>query len=79
MPGRLVSRNPGSEGAREFEVICSVEPAVVAVAAEICLGLVRAKHPELACDGLAPRSLPASGQQLRLATAITTRAFGRLS
>jgi DICT domain-containing protein len=67
------------DGAREFEVLWSVEPAVVAVATEICLGLVRAQHPDLADDELAPRSMPASDQQLRLATAITTRAFGRLS
>jgi DICT domain-containing protein len=67
------------DGARVFEVLWSVEPAVVAVATEICLGLVRAEHPELAGDGLGPRSMPASDQQLRLATAITTRAFGRLS
>jgi hypothetical protein len=66
-------------GAREFEVFWSVEPSVVAVASEICLGLVRAEHPQLAGDGPQPRSTPSSDQQLRLATAITTRAFGRLS
>jgi DICT domain-containing protein len=67
------------DGARVFEVLWSVEPAVVAVATEICLGLVSAEHPALAGEVLAPRSMPASDQQLRLATAITTRAFGRLS
>lgn len=67
------------DGSREFEVLWSVEPAIVAVATEICLGLVTAERPELAGDGLAPRSMPASDHQLRLATAITTRAFGRLS
>ena len=67
-----------SDGAREFEVLWSVEPAVVQAATEICLGLLPMEHPGLADTGL-PRSAPASDQQLRLATAITTRAFGRLS
>jgi MerR family transcriptional regulator, light-induced transcriptional regulator len=68
-----------SDRDREFEVFWSVEPAVVAVATQICLGLVRARHPELVGEGLPPRPTPAADQQLRLATAITTRAFGRLS
>lgn len=67
------------DGAREFEVFWSVEPSVVAVATEICLGLVRGEHPELAGDGPPQHSTPSSDQQLRLATAIATRAFGRLS
>jgi MerR family transcriptional regulator, light-induced transcriptional regulator len=68
-----------SDGAREFEVLWSVEPDVVRAATEISLGLLGMEHPELAGDGLPPRSTPALGQQLRLATAISTRAFGRLS
>jgi hypothetical protein len=68
-----------SDGGPEFEVIWSVEPAAVRAATEICLGLLRKQHPELAADGLAPRSYPGSDEQLRLAAAITTRAFGRLS
>jgi len=67
-----------SDGAREFEVLWSVEPAVVQAATEICLSLLPMEHPGLADSGLL-RSTPASDQQLRLATAITMRAFGRLS
>jgi DICT domain-containing protein len=65
------------DSAREFEVLWSVEPAVVRSATEICLALVRAGHPELAVD--APPPALSADSQLRLATAITTRAFGRLS
>jgi DNA-binding transcriptional MerR regulator len=66
------------DAAREFEVLWSVEPTVVQAATEICLGLLPKEHRELADIGLR-RSTPVSDQQLRLATAITTRAFGRLS
>jgi DICT domain-containing protein len=67
-----------SDGAREFEVLWSVEPTVVRAATEICLGLLRMEHPELAGAALPPHSTPASDAQLHLATAITARALGRL-
>ena len=67
-----------SDDAREFEVLWSVEPAVVQAATAICLGLLPMEHPGLADTG-SLRGTPASDQQLRLATAITTRTFGRLS
>jgi DICT domain-containing protein len=71
---------PGSRS-RRFEVLWSVEPAVVRVATDICLGLVRRTQAELA-DRVATSRPALSGlpsdRQLRLAAAITTRAFGRL-
>jgi MerR family transcriptional regulator, light-induced transcriptional regulator len=64
---------------REFEVLWSVEPAVVRTATEVCLGLVELTHPELAARSRrSGPSGPPSDRQLRLATAITTRALGRL-
>jgi MerR family transcriptional regulator, light-induced transcriptional regulator len=70
-----VTRRP-RDSAREFEVLWSVEPAVVRSATEICLALVRAEHPEVGVD--APPPAVTAQSQFRLATAITTRAFGRL-
>jgi MerR family transcriptional regulator, light-induced transcriptional regulator len=67
--------------AREFEVIWSVEPDVVRTATEICASMIRRVDPELA-DELSDRSVPAppaADDQLRLAAAITIRAFGGLS
>jgi DICT domain-containing protein len=66
-----------SDRSREFEVLWSVEPTVVVAATEICLGLLRTEHSELA--SVTADATVAPEQQLRLATAITTRAFGRLS
>jgi DICT domain-containing protein len=66
--------------AREFEVIWSVEPDVVRAATEICAGMTRRSDPELA-ERLADRPMPAPpapADQLRLATAITTRTLGAL-
>ena len=71
-----VARRP-RDRARVFEVLWSVEPAVVRSATEICLGLVRAEHPDVAVE--APPPALTAESQLRLATAITTRAFGRLA
>jgi DICT domain-containing protein len=71
-----------SESAREFEVIWSVEPTVVRIATQVCLGLARRAWPQtaarLAGERPAPPSGPPSDEQLRLATAITTRTLGRL-
>jgi DICT domain-containing protein len=67
--------------ARTFDVIWSVDPAVVRVATDICLGLARQSDPELAeranDRGTVP-SAPPLEEQLRLAAAITTRTLGRL-
>jgi DICT domain-containing protein len=76
LPAARRRRDP----AREFEVIWSVEPEVVRAAAEICAGLTRRVDPELAArigERLAPAA-PAAADQLRLATAITTRTLGGL-
>jgi MerR family transcriptional regulator, light-induced transcriptional regulator len=67
------------DDARTFEVLWSVEPAVVRSATEICVALVRAEHPEVVPAEPSPPPALTAESQLRLATAITTRAFGRLS
>jgi DICT domain-containing protein len=68
------------DAARQFEVIWSVEPAVVRLATGVCVDLLRDFHPELA-DRAGDRAAvhPATEQQLRLAAAMTIRALGRLS
>ena len=77
LPAARRPRDP----AREFEVIWSVEPAVVRAAADVCIGLLRASAPELA-EGLdEERPAPpahASDLQLRLAAAIAGRTLARL-
>ena len=74
---------PPEDAAREFEVLWSVEPAAVHAAAQICLGLVRQAAPELFArfgDGKTRLpSGPVSDQQLRLASAITTRTLRALA
>jgi MerR family transcriptional regulator, light-induced transcriptional regulator len=66
------------DAAREFEVIWSVEPAVVRAAVGVCAGLVRASASELAerIDA-SPRAHTEDGQ-LRLAAAIAARTLARL-
>jgi len=68
---------PTRDAAREFEVLWSVEPAAVRAASQVCLGLMRRASPELAerfsDDALKLSAGPISDQQLRLASAITTR------
>jgi DICT domain-containing protein len=69
------------ERAREFEVIWSLEPEVVRAASEICLGLARRVDPRVV-DGVGERAAsapPAPAEQLRLATAIASRALEVLS
>jgi MerR family transcriptional regulator, light-induced transcriptional regulator len=77
LPATRRRRDP----AREFEVIWSVEPAVVRTAADVCLGLLRATAPELA-EGIGedrpPPAAHASDRQLRLAAAITARTLARV-
>jgi len=70
---------PRRDAARAFEVLWSVEPSVVRSATEICVALVRAEHPEVIADQPSPPPALTAATQLRLATAVTTRAFGRLS
>lgn len=76
----LPSVSSGRDLARTFEVIWSVDPAVVRVVTDICLGLARQSDPELAerADRGRVRSVPPLEEQLRLAAAITTRTLGRL-
>jgi len=78
LPSPATRRDP----AREFEVIWSVEPAVVRVATGVCLQLLRRVDPELADRvGESAPSFPpgpASDRQLRLAAAIATRTLGRI-
>lgn len=67
--------------AREFEVIWSVEPAVVRAATDVCLGLARAASAELATrlgDVQAEGPSHASDRQLRLAAAIAARTLAQL-
>ena len=68
------------DGAREFEVIWSVEPDVVRAATQVCVGLAREASPELAERLPEPGATPAPAaeSQLRLAAAITARTLGRL-
>jgi DICT domain-containing protein len=68
------------DGAREFEVIWSVEPDVVRAATQVCAGLAREASPELAERLPEPGATPAPAaeSQLRLAAAITARTLGRL-
>jgi DICT domain-containing protein len=66
------------DSARVFEVLWSVEPAVVRSATEICVALVRDQHPDVVPDEPSPPEALTAESQLQLATAITTRAFGRL-
>jgi MerR family transcriptional regulator, light-induced transcriptional regulator len=75
LPAARRRRDP----AREFEVIWSVEPAVVRTAADVCLRLLRASAPELV-DGLERPALPTdvADRQLRLAAAISARTLARL-
>jgi DICT domain-containing protein len=78
LPATRRQRDP----AREFEVIWSVEPAVVRTAADVCLGLLRASAPELAegiDDERRPPPVGSDDRQLRLAAAITGRTLARLA
>jgi MerR family transcriptional regulator, light-induced transcriptional regulator len=71
-----------SDAAREFDVLWSVEPALVRAASEICLGLARQVAPRLeerlAARLSSPPAAPPSDDQLRLATTIATRTLGQL-
>jgi DICT domain-containing protein len=68
------------DAARAFEVIWSVDPAIVRVATEICVGLAGTTAPDLV-EPFAerPPAAPPNDEQLRLATAITARTLERLS
>ena len=69
------------DGARSFELVLSVEPAVVRAASEAALDVVASTAPELAgrLRALLPDGPPPAGAgQLRLAAAITARLVGSL-
>jgi MerR family transcriptional regulator, light-induced transcriptional regulator len=69
------------DAARQFEVIWSVEPAVVRAAADVCTGLARAASPELAARLAEAGPEPPAhtpDRQLQLAAAITARTLARL-
>jgi MerR family transcriptional regulator, light-induced transcriptional regulator len=66
------------DAAREFQVIWSVEPAVVSAATDVCLGLARAVAPGLVAD-VGERSSAPVEDQLRLGAAITARTLGRVT
>jgi DICT domain-containing protein len=73
---------PRREHEREFEVIWSVEPAVVRVATEVCIGLARRGAPALAArldrrESKLPPG-PPSDRQLRFAAAIMTRTLNHM-
>lgn len=77
LPATSRRRDP----AREFEVVWSVEPAVVRAATDVCLGLARASSAELAArlsDTHPEGPARASDRQLRLAAAIAARTLARL-
>jgi DICT domain-containing protein len=73
----LASPRRRPDSAREFDVIWSVEPAVVRAATNFCLGLTRAAAPELVED-IGERAPPPAGEQLRLATAIAARTLAQV-
>jgi DNA-binding transcriptional MerR regulator len=67
---------------RVFEVIWSVEPAVVRAAARACADIVRDKRAALiepVAERLASAPAVTADEQLRLAAAITNRMLSRLS
>ena len=68
------------DSARTFEVIWSVEPAVVRSARDICASLAAAAAPELAArlGGRTDAPPPPGDEQLLLAAAITARTLERL-
>jgi hypothetical protein len=72
-----------TDAARELEVVWSVEPEVVRMAVQVCLELARRSFPAVG-DRLPDERVPASSgppsdAQLRLATAIASRALRRMS
>jgi len=76
-PPTTTARQP-----RSFESIWSVEPDAVLEAARICAGIAAAKRPALIDPvraRLASEPGPPTADQLRLATAITTRMLSYLS
>lgn len=69
------------ESERCFEAIWSVEPSVVREAARICASIVAAKRPALVAPfnaRLGSEPAPAADEQLRLATAVTSRMLSYL-
>jgi MerR family transcriptional regulator, light-induced transcriptional regulator len=74
-------RRQGADGEREFELLLSVEPAVVRTVARAGLDVAAETAPEPAArlrELLPAGPPPMTAGQLRLATAITARLIGRL-
>jgi DICT domain-containing protein len=66
---------------RAFEAIWSVEPRVVREAARMCVAIAASVRPDLAQSArpsLEPEPAPVTGEQLRLAAAITNRTLSYL-
>ena len=78
----LPVRSDGTDGDRLYESVWSVEPDVVWEAARICAGIAALKRPAL-IERVRPRLESSPGprgpEQLRLATAITSRLLASLS
>ena len=75
------ARRRRPDAAREFELVLSVEPAVVRAVAEAGLDIAAQAAPELAGElrrRLTDGPPPAEASQLRLASAITARLLGGL-
>jgi DICT domain-containing protein len=75
------ARRRGPDAEREFELVLSVEPAVVRAVAEAGLDVAAQAAPELAGElrgRLTDGPPPAEASQLRLASAITSRLLGGL-
>jgi DICT domain-containing protein len=79
----LAAVAPSADRRREFDVVWSVEPAIVRAATDICLELARRSAPALVerfeDRAAAPPPGPPSDEQLRLAAAVTTRTLERLA
>lgn len=74
-------RQPAADGEREFEVLLSVEPAVVREAAEAATALAAPLAPGLAEEArtyLEQLAAPRPDLQLRLSSAITARTLSSL-
>jgi DICT domain-containing protein len=75
------SATAGLDEERVFEAIWSVEPQVVRAAARTCIGIATSVRPglvESARPRLEPEPAPVTGEQLRLAAAVTNRTLSYL-
>jgi MerR family transcriptional regulator, light-induced transcriptional regulator len=75
------SATTGLDQVRVFEAIWSVEPRVVREAARMCIGIATSVRPDLVESvrpRLEPEPAPVTGEQLRLAAAVTNRTLSYL-